>query len=155
MICLPYERKEFFMIDEIAKEYISLIPNVFGKFSDLNKDSAELSHMQNHVIEYLYMQNRALNLKEISNGLNIAKQQLTNVIKDLEAEGYLIKSPDRKDKRAVLVSLTPKGKEIQDQKWRKIYQKFSEGIGKLNVEEQLDLRYALHKVNILLKKMGE
>jgi DNA-binding MarR family transcriptional regulator len=143
------------MIEEIAKEYISLIPNVFGNFSDLNKDSAELSHMQNHVIEYLYMQNRALNLKEISNGLNIAKQQLTNVVKDLEAGGYLIKSPDRKDKRAVLVSLTPKGKDTQDQKWGKIYQKFSESISKLNGEEQLDLRYALHKVNMLLIKMRE
>ena len=71
----------------------------------------------------MYMQNRALNLKEISNGLKIAKQQLTNIIKDLEANGYLMKTPDRKDKRAVLVSLTPKGKEIQDQKWGKIYQK--------------------------------
>lgn len=143
------------MIDEIAKEYIALIPNVFGNFSDLNKDSEDLSHMQNHVIEYLYMKNRALNLKEISNGLNIAKQQLTNVVKDLESEGYLIKSPDCKDKRAILVSLTPKGKEIQDQKWGKIYQKFTESINKLNVEEQLDLRYALHKVNILLKKIRE
>jgi len=143
------------MIEEIAKEYIALIPNVFGQFSDLHKDSSELSHMQNHVIEYLYMQNRALNLKEISKGLNIVKQQLTNVVKDLEAEGYLIKSPDPKDKRAVLVSLTPKGREIQDQKWGKIYQKFSESIRKLTAEEQLDLKYALHKVNILLKKMKE
>jgi DNA-binding MarR family transcriptional regulator len=95
------------------------------------------------------MQNKALNLKEISNGLKIAKQQLTNIIKDLEAEGYIIKSPDRNDKRAVLVSLTPRGKKVQDQKWRKVYQNFSENIGKLNMEEQLDIRYALHKVNTL------
>ncbi|AIM16750.1 winged helix DNA-binding protein [Neobacillus sedimentimangrovi] len=143
------------MIEEIAKEYMSLIPNVFENFRELNKDSTELTHMQNHVIEYMYMQNRSLKLKEISHGLNVAKQQLTNVIKELEAEGYLIKSQDCKDKRAVLVSLTPKGKEIQDRKWGKIYQKFSENINKLNVEEQLDLKYALHKVNILLNKMRE
>ncbi|MHC6180964.1 MarR family winged helix-turn-helix transcriptional regulator [Clostridium sp. JNZ X4-2] len=141
------------MIEEIAKEYMTLIPNIFGNFDELNKDSAELSHMQNHVIEYMYMQNKALNLKEISNGLKIAKQQLTNIIKDLETEGYLIKSPDRNDKRAVLVSLTPRGKEIQDQKWKKVYKNFSENICKLNMEEQLDIRYALHKVNILLEKI--
>lgn len=51
-----------------------------------------------------------MNIKEISQGLNIAKQQLTNVISELENEGYLIKMPDPRDKRAVLVTLTHKGK---------------------------------------------
>ncbi|PKR84430.1 MarR family winged helix-turn-helix transcriptional regulator [Heyndrickxia camelliae] len=143
------------MIDEIAKEYIALIPHVFGSFSQLNKDSAGLSHMQNHVIEFMFLQNKPLNLKEISTGLNIAKQQLTNIIKDLEASGYLIKMPDTKDKRAVLVSLTPKGKEIQEQKWMKIYQKLTQSISKLSEEEQLDLKFALHKVNVLMTKIAE
>ncbi|MGV3466908.1 MAG: MarR family winged helix-turn-helix transcriptional regulator [Heyndrickxia sp.] len=143
------------MIDEIAKEYISLIPNVFSSFSELNKESAGLSHMQNHVVEFMFMQNRALNLKEISTGLNIAKQQLTIIIKDLEASGYLVKVPDTKDKRAVLVSLTPKGKEIQEKKWTKIYQKFTESIAMLSEEEQRDLYYALHKVNVLLTKIAD
>ncbi len=143
------------MIDEIAKEYIALIPHVFGSFSQLNKDSAGLSHMQNHVIEFMFLQNKSLNLKEISTGLNIAKQQLTNIIKDLEASGYLIKMPDTKDKRAVLVSLTPKGKEIQEQKWMKIYQKLTQSISKLSEEEQLDLKFALHKVNVLMTKIAE
>ncbi|WP_026574328.1 MarR family winged helix-turn-helix transcriptional regulator [Bacillus sp. UNC438CL73TsuS30] len=143
------------MIEEIAKEYIALIPNLFGSFSELNKDSVELSHLQNHVIEYIYMQNKALNLKEISIGLNIAKQQLTNIVKDLEAEGYLIKMPDIKDKRAVLVSLTPRGKEIENKKWTKIYQTFCKNITKLNNEEQLDLQFSLHKVNVMLKKMED
>ncbi|MED0680615.1 winged helix DNA-binding protein [Aneurinibacillus thermoaerophilus] len=143
------------MNEEIAKEYIALIPNLFGSFSELNKDSVELSHMQNHVIEFMYMQQRALNLKEISTGLNIAKQQLTNIIRDLEVGGYLVKMPDPKDKRAVLVSLTPAGKEIEDKKWTKIYQRFSENLTKLSDEEKLDLHFALHKVNVLLKKMED
>lgn len=143
------------MIDEIAKEYIALIPNVFDSFSELNNDSVEISHMQKHVIEYMFMQNKELNLKEISAGLNVAKQQLTNIIKDLEVGGYLVKVPDTKDKRAVLVSLTPKGKESQDKKWMKIYQKFTENIAKLSDEEQIDLKFALHKVNVLLKKISD
>lgn len=94
-----------------------------------------------------------MNIKEISNGLNIAKQQLTNVISELENEGYLIKMPDPRDKRAVLVSLTSKGKNIQEEKWRGIYSNFNTNISKLNEEEQIDLQFALHKLNILLKKM--
>ena len=143
------------MNEEIAKEYIALIPILFGSFSDLNKDSVELSHLQNHVIEYLYMQQRALNLKEISVGLGIIKQQLTNIISDLEAGGYLMKEPDPKDRRAVLISLTSLGKEIEEKKWVKIYQKFNENLTKLNDEEKIDLKYALHKVNVLLKKMED
>ncbi|WML38247.1 winged helix DNA-binding protein [Neobacillus sp. OS1-2] len=143
------------MTGEIAKEYIALIPNLFGSFSELNKDSVGLTHMQNHVIEFMYMQQKALNLKNISTGLNIAKQQLTNVISDLEAGGYLVKVPDTKDKRAVLVSLTPLGREIVEKKWKKIYLKFSQNLTKLSDEERLDLQFALHKVNVLLKKMED
>jgi DNA-binding MarR family transcriptional regulator len=99
------------------------------------------------------MKKRDLNIKEISNGLNIAKQQLTNVISELENEGYLIKMPDPRDKRAVLVSLTSKGKSIQEEKWRGIYSNFHTNLAKLNEEEQLDLHFALHKLNVLLKKM--
>lgn len=143
------------MNEEIAKEYITLIPNLFGSFSELNKDSVELSHMQNHVIEFMYMQQRALNLKEISTGLNIAKQQLTHIIRDLEVSGYLVKVPDTKDKRAVLVSLTPAGKEIEDKKWTEIYQRFIKNLTKLSDEEQIDLNFALHKANVLLKKMED
>lgn len=143
------------MNEKIAKEYIALIPNVFGSFSELNKDSLELTHMQNHVIEFMYMQQRALNIKDISIGLNIAKQQLTNIIRDLEAKGYLVKIPDIKDKRAVLVSLTPKGKEIENKKWTDIYRKFTKNLTKLSDEEKIDLAFSLHKVNVLLKKMED
>lgn len=143
------------MNEDIAKEYIALISNLFGSFSDLNKDSVKLSHMQNHVIEFMYMKQRALNIKEISTGLDMAKQQLTNIIRDLEIGGYLVKVPDANDKRAVLVSLTYAGKEIQDKKWSDVYKRFSKNLAKFSDEEQLDFSYALHKVNLLLKKMED
>jgi len=62
---------------------------------------------------------------------------------------------DIKDKRAVLVSLTPKGKEIQTKKWHEIYQRFTNNLAKISAEDKLDLAYALHKVNVLLKKMED
>lgn len=143
------------MKQEVAKEYIELISNLFRTLSELKRDSGELSHMQTHVIEYIPVQNRALNLKEISDGLDIAKQQLINVVSDLEAKGYLIKEPDTKDKRSVLISLTSKGKEILKGKWAIIYEKLSKNLSKLNEEELLDLNYALHKANTLLIKMED
>ena len=143
------------MDDKIAKEYIALIPNLFSSFSELNRDSSELTHTQNHVIEFLYTKQKALNIKEISIGLNITKQQLTNIISDLEAQGYLVKEPDIKDKRAMLVSLTSKGMEIENKKWTEIYQRFIKNLTRISNEEKLDLAFALHKVNVLLKKMED
>ncbi|WP_042458949.1 MarR family winged helix-turn-helix transcriptional regulator [Neobacillus dielmonensis] len=141
------------MNDKIAQEYIALIPNLFSSFSELNKGSITLTHTQNHVIEFLFTQQRAVNIKDISNGLNITKQQLTTIVSELEAQGYLVKKPDSKDKRAVLVSLTSKGKEIQNKKWSEIYQRFLKNLTKISEEEKRDLAFALHKVNVLLKKM--
>jgi MarR family transcriptional regulator, organic hydroperoxide resistance regulator len=63
--------------------------------------------------------------------------------------------PDTKDKRAVLISLTPAGKEIEEKKWAELYQKLSMNVTKLSEEEQRDLSFALHKVNVLLRKMEE
>lgn len=143
------------MNDVIAKEYVALIPNLFHSFKELNRNSSELTHIQNHVIEFLYMQQRAVKIKDISKGLSIAKQQLTNVISDLEAGGYLVKVPDPIDKRAVQVLITSKGKEIQDKKWTEIYQAFTNNLLKLTEEEKTDLAFALHKVNVLLKRMEE
>ena len=45
-------------------------------------------------------------MKEISTVLNNTKQQLTNIIKDLEIRGYLTKIPG--DQQEVLVPLTHK-----------------------------------------------
>jgi len=141
------------MSEIIGKEYIELISNLFRSFSELNKEAVELSHLQSHVLEFIFMKQRALIIKEISCGLDIAKQQLTKVIADLEAGGYLMKVPDPKDKRAVLVSLTAAGKDIEERKWAGMYQKLSSNLTKLNAEELADFTYALHKANVLLKKM--
>lgn len=70
-------------------------------------------------------------------------------------DGYLVKESDPGDKRAVLVSLTQKGREIQDKKWLKVYENFSNHLAKLSDEEKLDLKFALHKTNVLLKKIGD
>ncbi|WP_433747946.1 MarR family winged helix-turn-helix transcriptional regulator [Falsibacillus pallidus] len=142
------------MMDAIAKEYIALIPNLFNSFSEINQIAVPLTHLQSHVVDFIYMQQRQVKLKEIRVELNIPKQQMTTVIKDLEEEGYLTKETDAEDKRAILVSLTSKGVEIQEQKWMQIYQKFTDDLTKLNGEELIDFHFSLHKINALLRKMG-
>jgi hypothetical protein len=83
----------------------------------------------------MYMKQGALNLKEISTGLDIAKLQLTNIILDLELGGYLVQVPDKNEEK----------------KWTNIFKRLSKNLTILSDEERLDLNLALHKVNVLLK----
>ncbi|WML26908.1 winged helix DNA-binding protein [Neobacillus sp. OS1-33] len=142
-------------MSEISKEYIELIPNLFKNFQRLNQKSSHLTHLQNQILEFLFMNQHPLSIKQISEALNVPKQQMTDLIKRLMDQGFITKSQNRVDKRSFVIELTEQGKSLQQEKWTKIYQNFVDDLTKLNREEQLDLHYALHKVNYLLKKMEE
>jgi DNA-binding MarR family transcriptional regulator len=142
-------------MSQVSKEYIELIPNLFKSFQRLNQKSSDLTHLQNQILEYLFMNDNRLTIKQISEGLDIPKQQMTDLLKRLLDQGYITKSQNKNDKRSFVIELTEKGKSSQQEKWTKIYQNFVNDLSKLDTEEQLDLEYALHKVNYLLKKMEE
>ncbi|MEH7308994.1 MarR family winged helix-turn-helix transcriptional regulator [Neobacillus drentensis] len=142
-------------IAQISKEYLELIPNLFKNFQRLNQKSSNLTHLQNQILECLFMNQHPLTIKQISEGLNIPKQQMTDLLKRLFDQGYITKSQNVNDKRSFVIQLTEKGNASQHEKWGIIYQNFVNDLSKLNDEEQIDLEYALHKVNDLLKKMEE
>ncbi|MBA2872216.1 DNA-binding MarR family transcriptional regulator [Anoxybacillus calidus] len=140
---------------QISKEYIELISNLFKSFQRLNQKSSNLTHLQNQILEFLFMNHNTLTIKQISEGLNVPKQQMTVLLKRLFDQGYITKSQNKHDKRSFVIELTEKGKTSQQEKWAKIYQNFVNDLSKLDREEQLDLQYAMHKVNYLLKKMED
>ena len=140
---------------QVSKEYLELIPNLFKSFQRLNQKASRLTHLQNQILEYLYMYQHPLTIKQISEGLNVPKQQMTDLHKRLFEQGLIIKKQNKNDKRSFLIELTEEGKITQQEKWSKIYQNFVDDLSKLDDEEQLDLQYALHKVNFLLKRMEE
>ncbi|MCJ7986834.1 hypothetical protein MUB16_27475 [Priestia sp. OVL9] len=43
------------MKENLAKEYIALIPVLFENFKNLNRNEVKLTHLQNHVVEFMYM----------------------------------------------------------------------------------------------------
>ncbi|MBT2668832.1 winged helix DNA-binding protein [Bacillus sp. ISL-4] len=142
-------------IQQVSKEYIELIPNLFKSFQRMNQKSSNLTHLQNQILEFVFMNHNPLTIKQISEGLDVPKQQMTDLLKRLFDQGYITKSQNMNDKRSFVIELTEKGKTSQQEKWTKIYQNFVNDLSKLDSEEQLDLQYALHKVNYLLKKMED
>ncbi|ULT56824.1 winged helix DNA-binding protein [Neobacillus drentensis] len=142
-------------MQQVSKEYLELIPNLFKSFQRLNQKASSLTHLQNQILEYLFMYQHPLAIKQISEGLNVPKQQMTDVLKRLFDQGLITRKQNQNDKRSFVIELTEEGKTTQQEKWSKVYQNFVNDLSKLTGEEQLDLQYALHKVNFLLKKMEE
>jgi DNA-binding MarR family transcriptional regulator len=94
-------------------------------------------------------------LKTIAQYLNIPKQQLSVTVRNLEKAGYITKKQDDSDKRAILISLTKKAEEVQHERWKQIYNNFTDNLEKLSDEDRRDLLYGLHKTNRMLSKMVE
>jgi len=56
-----------------------------------------------------------LRSSELAHHLHIAPRSATEVVDALEAKGLVQRSPDPTDRRATLVSLTPRGRELTDE----------------------------------------
>ncbi|PGZ95195.1 MarR family transcriptional regulator [Bacillus pseudomycoides] len=140
---------------DLLNEYLNLLMNMFGTFKLLSEKSSEFTHIEQHVVEYVSQQSKPVNLKTIAQNLNIPKQQLSVTVRNLEKDGYIIKKQDDSDKRAILISLTKKAEDVQYERWKQIYNNFTDNLEKLSDEDQRDLLYGLHKTNRMLSKMVE
>ncbi|MGG2065078.1 winged helix DNA-binding protein [Bacillus sp. S14(2024)] len=140
---------------DLVNEYLNLLMNMFGTFKLLSEKSAEFTHIEQHVVEYVSQQGKPVNLKTISQNLNIPKQQLSVTVRNLEKDGYITKKQDDLDKRAILISLTKKAEDVQHERWKQIYNNFTDNLEKLSDEDRRDLLYGLHKTNKMLAKMIE
>lgn len=140
---------------DLVNEYLNLLMNMFGTFRLLSEKSSEFTHIEQHVVEYVSQQSKPVNLKTIAHDLNIPKQQLSVTVRNLEKDGYITKKQDNSDKRAILISLTKKAEDVQHERWKQIYNNFTDNLEKLSDEDRRDLLYGLHKTNRMLSKMVE
>ncbi|MGG0277779.1 MarR family winged helix-turn-helix transcriptional regulator [Bacillus rhizoplanae] len=140
---------------DLVNEYLNLLMNMFGTFRLLSEKSSEFTHIEQHVVEYVSQQSKPVNLKTIAQYLNIPKQQLSVTVRNLEKDGYITKKQDDSDKRAILISLTKKAEDVQHERWKQIYNNFTDNLEKLSDEDRRDLLYGLHKTNRMLSKMVE
>lgn len=62
--------------------------------------------------------NEGLRLSELADRLGITKQSVSQLVDDLEAEGYVARTPDPTDGRAKLVVFGPHGTESLPAAWQ-------------------------------------
>ncbi len=67
-----------------------------------------------HVGLFRYPTAEGLRPSELADRLQISKQSVNDLLRDLEARGYLVREPDPGDGRARVVRLTARGRALED-----------------------------------------
>ena len=84
--------------------------------------------------------------KDIAKRLLISPSTLSEMVNKLVADGYILRNPDPRDRRATLLGLTEKGQqraaEMEAERKRMIQNRFRN----LNTEEKEELIYLLEKL---------
>ena len=90
-----------------------------------------------------------VNQRELAFILDIRPQSLGELLQKLEQSGYISRKPSEDDKRAMIVELTEKGKNLKFQR-----PNYEELFNCLNEEEQEDLKTYLQKISARLEEIN-
>ena len=132
---------------------ISKIKQVSGRiFDKMLKDNeiTDLNTAQGRIIFSLWQKDN-VSIVELTRLTALGKTTLTSMLERLEQIGYIVREPDKEDKRKIVVSLTKKSKKLRDKYEdvsRQMINLFYKGLS----EEEIDvfegtLNYILDNLN--------
>jgi DNA-binding MarR family transcriptional regulator len=75
----------------------------------------DITPAQMRTIRVLTAHEGGMRSSELAHHLHIAPRSATEVIDAVEAKGLVTRSPDPTDRRATLVTLTPRGQDLMDE----------------------------------------
>lgn len=104
---------------------------------------------QGRVIKLLKIHPK-ISQKDLSYLLDIRPQSLGELLSKLEKNGYILRTPSEKDKRAMIIELTKKGTELPEEDKNRF--DFTSVFKYLNTEEQNKLSEYLEKITTALEE---
>lgn len=99
-----------------------------------------------HFTVFQHMPPEGIRLTELAEAALLTKQSMGYLVDDLEALGYVERVPDAADRRAKLVRLTPRGREVDDTVRaviRQIETEWAAGLGQDNYDQLVRLLRSL------------
>jgi len=137
-----------------VEEIISLFfttSRLIYKESEKDKDRPGFfSFLQLEVLGYI-KENEKLSMKRIASFLSITPPSATSLINKLVKAGVLKRFFDEKDRRTVLLSLTPKGEVVLNREFKKVSAEMQKTLIKLNSKEQKNLIEIFQKLQEVYK----
>lgn len=105
-----------------------------------DKAQSKLEQGTAFALNYLYMQERDLHPKDISDGLGVSRARIAALLNHMEEQGLVTRESDTEDNRRIIVTLTEHGrKKIQDIQKQVLFEtaKMLEAIGPEDAQEYI------------------
>jgi DNA-binding MarR family transcriptional regulator len=90
-----------------------------------------------------------VNVGELAAFDGVTRPAMTRLVRDMEAAGLVVRSPDARDARAVRVTITPVGEEVLDTVRRAKIALVATGLAGLGPAEQAAIAGALERLEAL------
>lgn len=98
---------------------------------------------------------QGIKVSDISSSMRVAPPSITQLINNLEAGGYVERSMDKSDRRAVRVKLTKKGEEVVGKATEVFFQSINGLIEYLGEEKSKDLINIMENVYAYFRMINE
>lgn len=145
-------------VDPIARRLLE----AFTKFRRLHKKQIPVSGLKSSEVWLLFCIKKMLStespgikVSDISNAMDVAAPTITQLVNGLEKKGFVKRSMDEADRRAVRVRLTPKGEEIVTEASNAFYDSFNGLAQYLGEKQSNELAELLSKVYEYFNKVRD
>lgn len=139
-------RKILELLDELRRESITAIS------TSPQRKEHNLTARQGAAISQLHLmieeEPDGVSLKALSKRLQMTVPATSLLVESMVSKGYMTRSPNPKDRRAVCITLTDKGKKVFDSVYAQFHEEIDRRASKLSREE---LRIFARVVEIMTK----
>lgn len=131
--------------NEFGDELFDLLAKVLN--STANREVLDSIRGEYGLLWHLATIGRPVSVGELAEYMQVVPGRMTDILKNLEKKGFVLRHRSEEDKRIVMVSLLEKGKEEAMRRRQYIHEKFK-GINEVfSLDEQKEL---IHLLNMLL-----
>lgn len=135
----------------LAEEFMEMMTMLRKK--EPNKFISESMQGEVVTLHYIMQHNGDVLPSEISNDMDVSSARVAATLNSLENKGYITRQIDKNDRRRILVSLTPNGKEIASKNKEKIIRIVSKMLSDLGEHDAKEfVRITGKLANLISKK---
>ncbi|HHT17693.1 MAG TPA: winged helix-turn-helix transcriptional regulator [Papillibacter sp.] len=121
--------------------------------SGLKKKTNSFVHGEMFILNYLYDRSEGARPSELSSAMHAGSARVAMMLKSLEAKGFIARRPDEKDRRRVIVTITPLAAEEVSTERGKVRKKIQRVIDAIGLEETQDFLRILKKMLDVIAEM--
>lgn len=126
----------------VADLFLQIVPQVMRVITgDVRRSKPEVEPIYIHLLGLLSKRHRSLG--ELADMFSVSAPTMSNTISTLEARTWVERRRSKKDRRIVLVHLTPEGRSVLSEARAYIVSRLAEALGELDDQQREQLMTGL------------